>query len=122
VAVKPLYKKGDKSNMTNYGPISSLSVFSKVFEKAMYNRLSQHLHTDNKLVTEQHGFQKAMSTEIAAFRQTDNVLKSVNYKLHIRGILCELAKAFDCMSHEILLANNVSMEFKYYLKSGSGPI
>ena len=64
--------------MKNYRPISLLSVFAKVFEKAMYSRLSQRLHTDNKLVTEQHGFRKGISTEIAAFRQTDSVLKYVN--------------------------------------------
>ena len=31
--VKPLLKKGDKNNVTNYRPISSLTSFSKVFEK-----------------------------------------------------------------------------------------
>ena len=36
--VIPLHKKGDVSNMANYRPISLLSVFSKVFEKAMYCR------------------------------------------------------------------------------------
>ena len=54
------------------------SVFLKVCGKVMYSSLSQHLHTDNKLVTEQRGFRKEMSTEIAAFRQTASVLKSVN--------------------------------------------
>jgi hypothetical protein len=33
--VKPLYKKGDKTNMTNYRPILLLTVVFKVFEKAM---------------------------------------------------------------------------------------
>jgi Notch-like protein len=32
--VKPLFKKGDKENMTNYRPISILTLFSKVFEKS----------------------------------------------------------------------------------------
>jgi hypothetical protein len=41
--VKPLHKKGDKYNMTNYRPISLLPIFSKVFEKAMHSRLSHHL-------------------------------------------------------------------------------
>ena len=44
--VKPLYRKEDKTSMTNYRPISLLAVFSKVFEKAMHSRLSLHLHTN----------------------------------------------------------------------------
>jgi hypothetical protein len=50
--VKPLYKKGDKSSMTNYGPMSLLIIFSKVLKKAMHSRFSQHLHTNNIPVTE----------------------------------------------------------------------
>jgi hypothetical protein len=58
--VKSLHKKGDKSNISNYRPISLLPTFSKVFEKAVYNRLNQHLHTNNILVPEQHAFRKGM--------------------------------------------------------------
>jgi hypothetical protein len=69
----------------------------------MYNRLSHHMHTDNVLVPEQFGFRKGVSTENAAFRLTGNVLRSINQKMHVRGIFCDLAKAFDCVNHEILL-------------------
>jgi hypothetical protein len=34
--VKPLHKKGDKTSMTNYRPISLWTTFSKVLEKGMY--------------------------------------------------------------------------------------
>jgi hypothetical protein len=66
--------------MTNYRPIVFLTVFAKVLEKAMHSRLSQHLHTNYILVTEQHGFRKGMFTENAAFRLTDSVFKSINKK------------------------------------------
>jgi hypothetical protein len=72
--VKPL-QKGDKTSMTKYKPISLFTTFSKVLEKIMYNRLSHHMQTNNILVPEQFGFRKGMSTEDAAFKLTDNVLK-----------------------------------------------
>jgi hypothetical protein len=48
--VEPLYKKGDKSDITNYRPICMLTSFSKVLEKTMYHRLNQHLSVNNVLV------------------------------------------------------------------------
>jgi hypothetical protein len=38
--VAPLYRKGYKTNMSNYRPVSLLTTFSKVLEKVMHNRLS----------------------------------------------------------------------------------
>ena len=37
--VVPLYKSGDKRLLSNYTPVSVLPVFSKILEKAVYNRL-----------------------------------------------------------------------------------
>jgi hypothetical protein len=90
--------------MANYRLISILMVFCKVLEKAMHSKLSQHFHTNNILVTEQCGFREGISTEDAAFRLTDSVFKSINQKMHVGGIFYDLAKAFDCLNHESLLA------------------
>jgi hypothetical protein len=91
--VKPLFKKGDKTSMTNYRPTSLLTVFSKVLEKVMYNRLSHHMHI-NITVPEQFGFEQGKSTENAAFKLTNSVPKSINQKMHVGEIVCDLSESF----------------------------
>ena len=61
-------------SMANYRPILLLTIFSKLFMKAMHSKLSHHLHTNNILVTELCGFRKGISNENPAFRPTDSVL------------------------------------------------
>jgi hypothetical protein len=100
--IKPLYRKADKVDITNYRPISVLTAFSKVMEKIMYSRLSQHLQVNNVLVQEQFGFRKHFSTGHAAFSLTTGILQAWDDKLLTAGIFCDLAKAFDCVNHEIL--------------------
>jgi hypothetical protein len=50
--VIPLHKSGDKLSLDNYRPISLLSVFSKVLEKVVYNRLSTFLNINPLVQTD----------------------------------------------------------------------
>jgi hypothetical protein len=89
--------------MTNSRPISLVMVFSNVLEKVMYNKLSHHMHTNNILVPEHFGFRQGKTTNNAAFKLTNCVIKSINQKMHVEGIFCDSAKAFDYVNHKILL-------------------
>ena len=54
--VIPLFKKGCALSASNYRPISILSVFSKITEKVMYERLNTFLEKFNILCPSQFGF------------------------------------------------------------------
>jgi hypothetical protein len=56
------------------------------------------------LVTEQYSFRKGISTEVADFRLTGSVFKSINQECMLEEFFCDLAKALDCINHEIFLA------------------
>jgi exonuclease III len=101
--VRPLYKKGDKDEISNYRPISLLPTFSKIIEKIIYIRLYSHLSRNNILVKEQFGFRKQSSTEMATYNLLNNILTSLDKKNYVGGLFCDLQKAFDCVNHEVLL-------------------
>lgn len=101
--VIPIYKSGDKTNIENYRPISLLSVLSKIIEKIVKSRLISHLETQKILSPNQFGFQKKISTESAILDLTENITNSLNDGDSCLAIFLDLAKAFDTVSHPILL-------------------
>jgi hypothetical protein len=66
----PIYKKEDKTDMSNYRPI--LPIFSKFFE-VIYKQISLHLNTYNILAEEKYGFKKNFSTAVATYSLLDNI-------------------------------------------------
>ena len=60
--VVPVYKNEDELDSNNYRPISLLSIFSRIFEKLMHNRLKSFLDKHNLLYHCQYGFWERCST------------------------------------------------------------
>jgi hypothetical protein len=77
VSLMPIYKTGDKVVMTNYRPISLLTSFSKIFERVVYNRIRQHMHTYNLISFAQFGFRENSNTETAIYTLTNHILEAL---------------------------------------------
>jgi len=101
--VIPVHKKGDKTNLTNYRPISLLTSFSKVLEKALYSRLTEYLYNNKLLEENQYGFRKGLSTDDAIFKLIQEILDTLNNKMKTGSVFCDLQKAFDTVNHKLLL-------------------
>lgn len=112
--IKPLYKIGERSSLSNYRAISLLTAFSEVLKKTMCHRLNQHLQVSNILVTEQYSLRKEWSTEYASYSLTDGILHACNSKIHSAVIFCDLPQACDCINHKILIA-----KLQYYGLTGT---
>ena len=101
--VTPIFKSGDKDNVTNYRPISILPVFSKVLERIMYNRVYNQLDSKGVLYEKQFGFQRNNSTEHAILQLTRDITDSFEKGEYTRGVFIDLSKAFDTADHQILI-------------------
>ena len=99
----PIFKGGDNLNMDNYRPISLINTFSKILEKMVAIKLSNHLDINKLLHQHQYGFQAKKSTEHHLLHVTNKIGNALNNGEFCIGIFLDFKKAFDTVSHSILL-------------------
>lgn len=102
--VIPIHKSGSLVDVSNYRPISTLPVLSKVFERLMRVRLLSFFDQHSTLSEHQFGFRLGHETGDAILEFLDCCYKSLDAKKHLISIFLDLSKAFDTIDHEILLA------------------
>ena len=99
----PLYKANDPMLFSNYRPISLLPLFSKVFERIMYNRLIEFVNKYKILYKYQFGFRKDHSTYMALIILIDKITAALDRGEFTIAVLIDFRKAFDTVDHQILL-------------------
>ena len=101
--VVPMYKKGNRSQLTKNRPIALLSAVGKVCEQLVQVQLQKLLST--YLSDNQSGFRKGDSTSHQLFRLVQTWSDVFDSRKLVGVVLFDLAKAFDKVWHRGLLAN-----------------
>ena len=99
----PIHKKGPKTNIENWRPISITPNPIKIFEIILKPKLTNYLEM-NKLLTEnQHGFRqkRSCSTQLLSF--TDYIFNNLTSGKEVDCIYLDYSKAFDKVDHSLLL-------------------
>ena len=99
----PLLKEGDHEVPSNNQPLSLLNFASKVCERVVLDQFSCYLMENNRLSPRQCGNRKKHSTETLNISVSDKILEAMDKKKLSALILLDLSKAFDSVSHTILL-------------------
>ena len=102
--VTPCFKKGDKSDKTNYRPISILPILSKILERHVSDHLKLYLNSHKLLYDRQSGFRNNHSCETALTAIIDDWITAIDNNEIVGTVFIDLSKAFDLVDHEILLA------------------
>ena len=100
--VTPVFKKGSKSNPSNYRPISLLPILSKVQERLVFNKLYPFL--SDLLSEHQSGFRKGDGTHMQLIRLVQSWSSALDASQYVTTVFFDLKKAFDRVWHRGLLA------------------
>lgn len=101
--VVPIFKSGDPTCVNNYRPISVLPVMSKILEQMIASRISEFLFSNSLIYERQYGFRVGCSTLTATCELMDEIAETIDNRKHSGALFLDLKKAFDTISHELLL-------------------
>ena len=88
------YKGDDATDRSNYRPIATLSPFSKMLQRLIYNQLYSFIDKHQILYKYQFGFRKGYSTDQAIVEITDNLKLATDKGQITCGLFPDLSKGF----------------------------
>ena len=100
--ITPVFKKGYRGSKENYHPASILPVISKIFEKLLCKQIT--IFMDPLLSKYQCGFRKGYSAQHCLLAMLEKWKNAVDKGKIFGALLTDLSKAFDSLSHDLLIA------------------
>ncbi len=107
--VTPVFKKGDKSDVANYRPISLLCIVSKIMERCIADSVYEHV--ESQIHPMQHGFVKGKSCCTQMLEMYHRIGRHLDTGGQSDVIYLDFSKAFDSVCHKYLLHKLQSFGF-----------
>lgn len=101
--ILPLSKIHPPKSPSETRPIALLPELSKLFERVVHSQLLKYLISNRLLDERQSGFKPHHSTQTALLAFTEDVRSGIENRLVTVTVLFDFSKAFDSISHELLL-------------------
>ena len=101
--ITAIFKKGQKSVISNYRPVSITTVICKIMESIIRDHIVSYMTTNKLFTDEQHGFvpkRDCMTNLLIAMEEWTAAIEIGN---DIDVIYTDFAKAFDSVPHKRLL-------------------
>ena len=94
--IVPEHKKCNKNLINNYRPVSLIPIFSKIYEKCIYNTLYNYFDGNDLFSKNQFGFRKGDSCVSQLLPTTHEIFKGfdANPSLDTYGIFFDISKSF----------------------------
>ena len=105
--ITPIPKSGVRTDPSNYRPIASLPILSKVSEKIIANQIRQFTETNKLISSCQYGFRENHSTQSLLLQLTNKWLRALDDAPTAKCVCLtalDIKKAFDTIEYEILLS------------------
>jgi hypothetical protein len=101
--VVPFYKRGDRSVVKNYRPVSLTSVVCKQMEHVIAGYIRQVWENSDWLYEGQHGFRPGYSCESQIITVCQDISDAIYEGARLDAIITDFSNAFDLVPHDWLL-------------------
>lgn len=98
--ITPILKSGNRSLVDNYRPISKISIFSKIFESIVSDKI--YFPIKSVIIPEQHGFVSGRSTTTNLLILEEYILNAFGEGLQVDVVYTDFSKAFDRVNIKLL--------------------